>query len=218
MEGWRLPAPLSRVLGAEAATWVVLLLVVPIVAAGMTLTVGLRLDGLPWIDSDYWWHLATGNWILDHHHVPTTDPFSWTHGGEEWVAHEWLAAVLFALVDRAWGYAGVIVLVATVAIAGLWRLLAGMRLYGVSRRATCILVLAWGGVFLQPGVMVLRPQVLTFALLAVLLTELAGYETGHRRHLWLLPPLIALWVWRPRSSWSATRTPASSTSTTTVAT
>ena len=194
VEGWRLPAPLDRVLGAEAASWVLLLLLVPIVVVRLTLTVGLRVDGLPWIDNDYWWHLATGNWILDHGRVPTTDPFSWTHGGEEWVAHEWLAAVLFAVADRVGGYAGVIVLVATVAIGGLWWLAAGMRSYGLSRRAICILVLAWGGVFLQPGVMVLRPQVLTFAFLAGLLATLAAYETGHRRTLWLLPPLFALWV------------------------
>ena len=69
-----------------------------------------------------------------------------------------------------------------------------MRLYGISRRAICILVLLWGGVFLPFGVIVVRPQVLTFALLAVLLAELAAYETGRRRVLWILPPLFALWA------------------------
>ena len=41
----------------------------------------------------------------DHHRVPATDPFSWTHEGREWVAHEWLAEVIIALADRAGGYA-----------------------------------------------------------------------------------------------------------------
>jgi len=192
--GLRLSAPLERVLGAEAPIWVALLLVVPILAVGLTLTVGLWIDGAPRVDNDYWWHLATGEWILEHGRVPTTDPFSWTHGGEDWVAHEWLAALMFALADRLAGYAGPIVLVGAVLIAGLWRLVAGMRCFGVSRRAICLLVLLWGGVFLRTGVTVLRPQVLTFALLAVLLAELAAFETGRRRHLWLLPPLFALWV------------------------
>lgn len=193
-EHWRMPLPLERALGAEAPPWVALLLIVPIVAIGLTLTVGLWIDGLPRVDNDYWWHLATGDWILDQGRVPTTDPFSWTRGGGDWVAHEWLAAVMFALADRIAGYAGPITLVAVVAVVGMWRLAAGMRMYGLSRRAICILALLWGGVFLRGGVMVLRPQVLTFALMAVLLAELAAYETGRRRHLWVLPPLFVLWV------------------------
>ncbi|MGH2601405.1 MAG: hypothetical protein ACRDJ9_18715, partial [Dehalococcoidia bacterium] len=189
-----LPAPLERVIGAEAPTWVALLIIVPIIAVGLSLTVGLWIDGLPRVDNDYWWHLASGDWILDQRRVPRTDPFSWTHGGDDWVAHEWLAAVLFSLADRIAGYAGNIVLVAVVSIAGLWRLVAAMRFYGMSRRAICVLVLLWGGVFLRSGVLVLRPQVLTFALLAILLAELAAFETGRRRHLWILPPLFILWV------------------------
>ena len=27
-------------------------------------------------DPDIWWHLRTGDWILAHHTVPSTDPFS----------------------------------------------------------------------------------------------------------------------------------------------
>ncbi len=126
--------------------------------------------------------------------MPTTDPFSWTFDGEDWVAHEWLAALMFAVADRIAGYAGVIVLVFAVVVAGFFRLTAGMQSYGMSRRAIFILVLLWGAVFFRVGVMVLRPQVLTFALMAVLLAELASYETGRRRALWLLPPLFAVWV------------------------
>jgi hypothetical protein len=190
----RLPRALDRVLGAEAPLWVVLLVAVPIVAVGLTLTVGLLIDELPFVDNDYWWHLATGDWILDNGRVPTTDPFSWTFYGRDWIAHEWLAALILTLADRIAGYAGGISLVTVVVVAGLFRLAFGMRLYGMSRRAICLLVLLWGGVFLRNGVIVVRPQVLTFALLAVLLTELAAYETGRRRVLWILPPLFALWA------------------------
>ena len=29
---------------------------------------------LPIDDPDIWWHLRTGQWIIEHHMVPTTDP------------------------------------------------------------------------------------------------------------------------------------------------
>ncbi|MCC6791687.1 MAG: hypothetical protein IT336_08385, partial [Thermomicrobiales bacterium] len=195
---WR-PAELrSRLRGAVAAEsplWVVLLLVVPILAVFLELTVGVQLDQPPGVDKDYWWHLATGNWILDHHRIPTTDPFSWTHGGQEWIAHEWLAAVLLALLDRVGGYAASIVFTAVVAVAGFWRLLAGARFYGMSRRTAALAMLLFGSVFISRiGVMVVRPQVWSWALLAILCAELAAYDTGRRRRLWILPPLFALWV------------------------
>ena len=114
----RLPRAVERVLGAEAPLWVVLLIVVPILAVGLTLTVGIWIDFAPWVDNDYWWHLATGEWILDNRRVPTTDSFSWTFDGEDWVAHEWLAALLLAFADRIAGYAGGISFVAVVVISG----------------------------------------------------------------------------------------------------
>lgn len=193
----RLPqllAVIERGLRPESLSWVVLLLVVPVLAVGFTLTVGWRLHTLPFVDFDYWWHVATGDWILDHHRVPTTDPFSWTHGGQEWFAHEWLAEVAMALAVRVGGYAGAIVLTAVVAVAGFWWLLTAARTYGLSRRAVCLLALLWGGALLRGGVMVVRPQVFTFALFGGLLAHLAAYDTGRRRTLWLLPPLFALWI------------------------
>src|SRR5207237_204907 len=109
-----------------------------------------------------------------------------------WVAHEWLAGLKLALVERAGGYAAVLLLTAVVALAGFWLLLAAARCYGLSRRALCLLMLAWGGIPLRP--VAVRPQVWGWALFAALLWALAGYETGRRRRLWLLPPLFALWI------------------------
>ncbi len=60
----RLPRSLERIFGADADLWRSLLVIVPILTVGLSLTVGLRVDGLPRVDNDYWWHLATGDWIL----------------------------------------------------------------------------------------------------------------------------------------------------------
>src|SRR5450755_2933860 len=58
-------------------------------------------------DGDTGWHIRTGEWILQHGRVPTQDLFSYTKPGQAWFAWEWLWDLLFALIHRTWGLAGV---------------------------------------------------------------------------------------------------------------
>jgi hypothetical protein len=62
-------------------------------------------------DGDVSWHIATGQWILDHRAIPHSDPFSFTWAGKPWVPIEWLAEVSYASTYRLAGYAGVAALV-----------------------------------------------------------------------------------------------------------
>src|SRR5881398_3473720 len=68
-------------------------------------------------DGDVSWHIATGEWILDHRAIPHTDPFSFTWHGQPWVPIEWLAEVIYASAYRMAGYAGVAALVTAVLMA-----------------------------------------------------------------------------------------------------
>ncbi len=57
-------------------------------------------------DPDFWWHLKTGQYIVQHHRLPVPDPFAYTtagaapgYPGEEQtrqfnLTHEWLAQVV----------------------------------------------------------------------------------------------------------------------------
>ena len=36
------------------------------------------------IDSDTWWHLRSGQWMIENRSLITEDPFSYTRGGEPW--------------------------------------------------------------------------------------------------------------------------------------
>lgn len=73
-------------------------------------------------DPDTYWHLAAGQWILDHGRVPHVDVFSYSRPGIPWVAHEWLSEVLMALAWRAGGWAGMLVPLAAAAGAAAWLL------------------------------------------------------------------------------------------------
>src|SRR5580704_16131732 len=59
-------------------------------------------------DPDIWWHLRTGDWILAHHAVPRTDPFSSYGMGKPWIAYSWLFEILIQLSYRTFGYVGVV--------------------------------------------------------------------------------------------------------------
>jgi len=47
---------------------------------------------------DYFWHLATGRWIVEHHAVPAVDPLAVASAKVPWINGEWLyQIVLYAL-------------------------------------------------------------------------------------------------------------------------
>ena len=46
-------------------------------------------------DTDTWWHLRSGQLILETHTIPTTDPFSHTRAGQAWIDHSWLAQIFW---------------------------------------------------------------------------------------------------------------------------
>ncbi|MGH9012271.1 MAG: hypothetical protein ACRDYF_20870, partial [Acidimicrobiia bacterium] len=62
-------------------------------------------------DNSFFWHLQTGNWILDHG-IPHRDPYSFTAEGSRWVAQSWLAEAIYGGLDRTVGPFGIRLLVA----------------------------------------------------------------------------------------------------------
>jgi hypothetical protein len=58
---------------------------------------------LPISSYDFFWHLATGRWIVEHHALPLTDPFTTASDRTPWIDGEWLyQAALFAIRSPVW--------------------------------------------------------------------------------------------------------------------
>ena len=93
--------------------------------AGILLFGLLAMTARPATDPDLWWHLRTGQWIVETGHVPHTDPFSFTRGGSPWISHEWLSEVLFYQLWKFGGPAALIVFASIITTAGFlllyWR-------------------------------------------------------------------------------------------------
>src|SRR5262249_42602786 len=62
------------------------------------------------IDGDVFWHIAAGDWMIDHGTVLREDPFSYSFAGRPWHAHEWLSEIIIAGMYRAAGWNGLYVL------------------------------------------------------------------------------------------------------------
>jgi len=140
------------------------------------------------VDPDLWWHLRTGQWIVETGHIPHSDPFSFTRAGHPWVSHEWLSEAVFYEIGKQAGASGLIVFAAMVTTAGF--MLLYLRCPGKPHWAAAATALgalasapAWG----------VRPQMFTFALASLLLWLL---DRGQERP-WLLvsvPPMFLLWL------------------------
>ncbi|HEX7193049.1 MAG TPA: hypothetical protein VF381_15875 [Thermoanaerobaculia bacterium] len=58
---------------------------------------------LPISSYDFFWHLATGRWITEHHALPLTDPFATASDRSQWTNGEWLFQVaLYAIRSLLW--------------------------------------------------------------------------------------------------------------------
>ena len=119
-------------------------------------------------DGDVSWHIATGQWILDHRAIPHTDPFSFTWGGKPWVPIEWFAEVMMAGAYRFAGYGGVAAYLVTAALMALHAII----FFNATR-------------FIRPFVALGALVAMDVVLIPMMLA---------RPHL-ITWPLIALWTW-----------------------
>ncbi len=142
-------------------------------------------------DGDTFWHLATGRWILDHRQVPHTDPFSYTFVGRPWVAHEWLAEVVMALVFQASGWSGIMLLTG-LAMGGAALVMAGWLRRWMSPLST-IATLVIGLACVAPSLLA-RPHILALPALALWTVALLDARARNKapNPLWLA--LMVLWA------------------------
>lgn len=141
---------------------------------------------------DLWVALGCGRYILGHG-VGRIDPFSFTSPPGSWVNQNWLSHVLFTLIHRAAGLAGLGIWRAAVSVAIVWLAAdTAMALGATPLLAMCasIGIALTGRPFFDT-----RPNLHTVLLAAILLRWLVGIERRRGiRALWPAPALMILWA------------------------
>lgn len=143
-------------------------------------------------DGDTGWHIRTGDWILQHHAVPTVDIFSFTKAHQAWFAWEWGWDVLFAAIHSFAGLAGVVfvnVLLLGLVSALLFRLIrrcsdndAVAVLFTLL--AVCASMIHW----------LARPHLVSWVFVLIFLHVIASAEEGKFKGLYWLPLLTLFWT------------------------
>ncbi len=148
-----------------------------------------RLTGLA--NTDVWWHLRTGLWILKQHTLPHTGLFS-QHSALPWHDFGWLYQIMLAATYKVFGLRAIVM-----ALMAL-RMLFAVLTYRLARIAgspfSIAVLLSAVAQYVIPG---LQPTPSSLSVLFFgmeLLLILQSRRSGSWRLLWWLAPLFVLWA------------------------
>ena len=176
--------PLLRLRALQLAALTILLATVGVMALQLKYFV---------TDSDIWWHLKVGDWIVDHGAVPHTGILSRTAAARPWVAYSWGYEIVMSRAYAWFGLIGIglygVLLTLAVAYSIYWMLRRLSGNFWLASFGTGVVCSA----FLFNGMP--RPFFFSISLFAVTLTLLAeANRTGQIRPLYWLPLIFLLWA------------------------
>ncbi len=149
-------------------------------------------------EPDVWWQLLAGRWMLQHGQVTHSDMFSYTMAGHSWVNVKWFYEVLIALLEKALGPEGVLLLQCIVNVGLVWLLFKTIKYTarllgrGVTEFQSVLAVLLFFAIteYRMAG----RPEMISHLLCALyLFIMLRRPQAAWKDIIWLLP-LQLLWA------------------------
>ncbi|MBN1991855.1 MAG: hypothetical protein JW953_04075 [Anaerolineae bacterium] len=139
-------------------------------------------------DTDTWWHLRSGQYIVENQTIFTTDPFSHTHAGQVWMYPK-LGQVFWYGLFSWGGWLGLSLGLAAL-VTGAFGLVWWVTPGNLYLRAFAILL----GVITSALTWVARPQMFSFLLAGLVLLLLERYKRAGSRWIYALPFLAVLWA------------------------
>jgi len=160
--------------------------ILAIIAATISVARGVEAD------PDLHWQTWAGRRIIEQHAIPRQDDLSFTAAGRPWIYHSWLSAVVLGGAYKLAGGAGLAIyrLVVFAAIgAALLRLLLNRCGHLLVSTVGLLIAAPFLGVFIN-----VRGHAFTWLLVAIVILIFDAVRPGRSWPLWLLPPLMAVWV------------------------
>lgn len=148
------------------------------------------------MDTDLYWHMATGRWILENWQFPYQDTFSFIYNGAEWVNLTWLFQIVSHLSMQQFDYAGVLLFCSLLYMAST--LLGWLSYRSMSEKTPTVFIwLFYCLLFLWiEKRWVPRPEALTHFFLTLEIFILIRFCLSPQKTkiLWTLPILMVLWT------------------------
>ncbi len=148
--------------------------------------------GQPINDTDMWWHLRAGQYIWQSAEILKADPFSFSNTGHIWIAHEWLAELIYFLLYKAGNFYGLIIgnaVILSIILTLLYRLTLLRTGRPFLSAVLVMITLIMSSVFWA-----YRPHMLGYVCFLAFLFLLELYKSGNHRVLWFLPAIMVFWV------------------------
>jgi len=142
------------------------------------------------IDTDTWWHLAAGRWMVQRGQLLTVDVFSSTRYGADWRFPGWIIQVWMYTIYQLAGLGGLNVWTGAMYAGSFWIISKTLPSGSDTFRALAVLSGAAAGMVHALA----RPLLVTLLCLAVYLWVLESHRRGTASRRWLLPVMMILWV------------------------
>lgn len=143
---------------------------------------------------DFWWHLATGKYIVENNYsLPESDPFSYTSNEKPTkrkaviLKGNWLVEIIFYKVFSLWELKGIIVLRSLLLLFFLIFVFLNLKKQNLSDIISLILVT---GVFFIASTHSERPQLFTFAVFSLVYYLLEDFRLNRSKKAFLIPVLV----------------------------
>jgi len=143
-------------------------------------------------DVDLWGHLKFGEDILKTRTVPRYDSYSYSHHGQRWINHEWLAELLFYAVFKTATSTGLIFL--KVVLGFITTLLIFFSLKNKTENSVLKIIFLTLALSVINYGFLTRPQVFTYLFFTLLLFLIDKYENAKKSYLlYPIPFIFLLW-------------------------
>jgi tetratricopeptide (TPR) repeat protein len=183
-----MPRAEPRRVTVEPASWAGWM--TDVLLIGLFLALAFLLGVFPLKDTDFYWHLRTGDWIRQNGRVPRFDLFTFTRAGEPWIDLHWLFQIAISWLHQRGGVVALNLAKCIVTCVALLILVTARK----REWPVWAVVLAWlPALFVLSGRIYVRPETLTLLYLSIFLAVILRWDRSPRLVL-ALPPVQVLWV------------------------
>jgi len=157
---------------------------------GLFLALAFLLGVFPLKDTDFYWHLRTGDLIRKFGEVPRVDFYTFTRAGTPWIDLHWVFQVAISWIYDRGGVPALTLAKCLVTCAALLLLITARR----RSWPVWMMILAWlPALLVLSGRMYIRPETLSLFYLSVFLAVIHRWDRWPAL-AWVLPPTQFAWV------------------------